>query len=332
MREDQPMQNDNAMELGEVGKAEADKAEVGTKTDNPTGNGEGKSKSDPSNGDGDGTFQSAPQESIESVEYISTLLRFVLVHNPVVFDFKLMAQVNILHLQNEIGKMHADAVVDKIFVERGPALDLRRLEDILHRYCKFCFQNRGSREALIVSHAATAIRDYEYMTEKEDTEISQAYLENLCEAFPSAYKKSGPLSNYGLGPFLSAKLPGRCITGDPLRSWLKKTLPKTLTWTIVEIPRRVFDFRSGKPPDTVSPFVDKLARFIVAITGGLSLVVPMLVMRLHENSNKSLITTSVAVVLFAGMVSVVFKASNAETLGITAAYAAVLVVFVGTSS
>ena len=82
----------------------------------------------------------------------------------------------------------------------------------------------------------------------------------------------------------------------------------------------------------VSPFVDKFARFIIVLTGGLSLVVPMLIMRLQQNSNKSLITTSVAVVLFSGVVSIVFRASNAETLSITAAYAAVLVVFVGTST
>ena len=58
----------------------------------------------------------------------------------------------------------------------------------------------------------------------------------------------------------------------------------------------------------------------------------MLIMRIQQNPNKSLVTTSVAVVLFAGIVSVGFNASNAETLGITAAYAAVLVVFVGTSA
>ena len=92
------------------------------------------------------------------------------------------------------------------------------------------------------------------------------------------------------------------------------------------------DYYNGKPPVTMSPFVDRLARFIVAFTGGLSLVVPMLIMRIHQNSTKSLITTSVAVVLFSAVVSVVFNASNAETLGITAAYAAVLVVFVGTSA
>lgn len=134
---------------------------------------------------------------------------------------------------------------------------------------------------------------------------------------------------------ISKKLPERSFDSDPLRRVLKKVLPKSLAWAEGEKVARVGEYwNSGNTPTPrmVSPFVDALARFIVALTGGLALVVPMLIMRIHQNPNKSLITTSIAVVLFSGVVSVGFKASNAETLGITAAYAAVLVVFVGTSA
>jgi len=96
--------------------------------------------------------------------------------------------------------------------------------------------------------------------------------------------------------------------------------------------RRLDEYTHNAVAREVSPFVDKLARFVVAITGGLSLVLPMLVMRLNQNETKSLITTSVAVLIFSALVSIVFKATNTETLGITAAYAAVLVVFVGASA
>ena len=87
-----------------------------------------------------------------------------------------------------------------------------------------------------------------------------------------------------------------------------------------------------KKPEEINPFVDTLARFIVAITGGLSLVVPMLVMRLGESLPKSLTTVSVAVLLFSTLTALMFKATNVEILAATATYAAVLVVFVGTSS
>ena len=120
---------------------------------------------------------------------------------------------------------------------------------------------------------------------------------------------------------------------DPLRKFLKRLPPQWLTWSVEEIRRRgVDEYYAGKIPEDVSPFVDTLARFIVAIIGGFSLVVPMLVMRLDENLKKSLITVSVAVLLFSAVTSLMFKASNVETLAATAAYAAVLVVFVGTSS
>jgi len=46
---------------------------------------------------------------------------------------------------------------------------------------------------------------------------------------------------------------------------------------------------------------------------------------------KSMITVSVAVVAFALVLGLVFETKNQETLVATATYAAVLVVFVGTS-
>ena len=119
---------------------------------------------------------------------------------------------------------------------------------------------------------------------------------------------------------------------DPLRNFLRRILPTRLTWTEEEIMLRYDDYWEHKSPQGISPFIDTLARFIVAITGGLSLVIPMLVMRLGETLAKSLTTVSVAVVLFSALTSLMFKASNVETLAATAAYAAVLVVFVGTSS
>jgi VIT1/CCC1 family predicted Fe2+/Mn2+ transporter len=89
----------------------------------------------------------------------------------------------------------------------------------------------------------------------------------------------------------------------------------------------------GHPPEEVSKFVDRLARFIVAVIGGAALIVPMLIMSLpHVNVTKSLVTTSISVLLFAAALSSGFRASNTDTLVATATYAAVLVIFVGTSS
>jgi hypothetical protein len=87
-----------------------------------------------------------------------------------------------------------------------------------------------------------------------------------------------------------------------------------------------------KPPAEISPFVDGLARFTIAFVSGASLIIPMVVMSLNKSLTKSLVTTSIAVLILAGFLSFVIRAPNAETIIATAGYAAVLVVFVGVAS
>jgi hypothetical protein len=66
--------------------------------------------------------------------------------------------------------------------------------------------------------------------------------------------------------------------------------------------------------------------------GGLALIVPMLVMVLHRSLRGSLIVSSVGTVLFAFALALAARSLRGmDVLAATAAYAAVLVVFVGTS-
>jgi len=69
----------------------------------------------------------------------------------------------------------------------------------------------------------------------------------------------------------------------------------------------------------------------MAFVGGAALLVPMIIMVFEASLSKSLITTSVSVLFFAGFLSFGISASNQDILAATATYAAVLVVFVGTS-
>jgi len=72
-------------------------------------------------------------------------------------------------------------------------------------------------------------------------------------------------------------------------------------------------------------------RVIAAICGGALLVAPMLIMAIHPSKTKSLVTSSTFVFVF-GLGLAFFSASKvSELLAATAAYAAVLVVFVGVS-
>ena len=173
------------------------------------------------------------------------------------------------------------------------------------------------------------------MDSLETTKFRTAEYGSLHRTFPTSYLGYTRFTNQRRsGDIILKECPDRVTRSDPLRSFLKNHLPKSLAWANEEIARRYDAYHHFKSsvPDIASPFVDRFARFIVVVTGGVSLVVPMLIMQLHQEPVKSLITTSLAVLFFPAVISILFRASNAETLRITAAYAAALVVFVGTSA
>lgn len=74
-----------------------------------------------------------------------------------------------------------------------------------------------------------------------------------------------------------------------------------------------------------------LVRFATASAGGLLVIVPMLVMANLESRTSCLVTTCVAMVVFAAGITLGTELKPDQVLAATAAYAAVLVVFVGTS-
>lgn len=70
-------------------------------------------------------------------------------------------------------------------------------------------------------------------------------------------------------------------------------------------------------------------RFGMAIFGGVALIAPMLLMVLHRDRTTALTTTSVSTLLFAVIVANFTTSQPEAAVGAVAAYAAVLVVFVG---
>ncbi|RFU76336.1 vit family domain-containing [Trichoderma arundinaceum] len=220
--------------------------------------------------------------------------------------FRGLQRLNIIQLQIELAQFKKSAWDTK----QLPKAKSEELTRLLHDY-------------------TNAIRDYEYLNKMVPITGSQARNQRL--DIEQAFAEVGNLSE---DPGTYRRLPDTSmLASDPLRDILKAILPKSLTYTKREIKRRTPEFLEGQPPTEVSPFVDKLARFIVAFIGGAALVVPMLIMRLPEVTlTKSLVTVSVAVLLFAVVLSLVLRASNTDTMVSTATYAAVLVVFVGTTS
>ncbi|KAF2998092.1 hypothetical protein E8E14_003927 [Neopestalotiopsis sp. 37M] len=221
--------------------------------------------------------------------------------------FRGLQRMNILQLQYSLSKYKKQISEDRVFTEGGHPVQLKQL---LHDY-------------------ANAIRDYQYIRNLAPITGSEAYIERLDleQAFPELGDITHDARGYRRLPSDSA------IPTDPLRDFLKGLLPPSVTYSRSEKKRRSDEYLAKQPPEEVVPIVDRLARFIVAFLGGSSLVVPMLIMRLPGLTlAKSLITVSVAVLIFAIAMSILFRASNIDTMAATATYAAVLVVFVGTSS
>lgn len=83
----------------------------------------------------------------------------------------------------------------------------------------------------------------------------------------------------------------------------------------------------------VSPVVDNLAHFVMALAGGALLLVPMIVLVVFKGSLKGkLSSAALFVFIFAVLISWGSSALNQEVLLATAAYGAILVVFVANSS
>ncbi|PMD55039.1 uncharacterized protein K444DRAFT_696407 [Hyaloscypha bicolor E] len=78
----------------------------------------------------------------------------------------------------------------------------------------------------------------------------------------------------------------------------------------------------------ISPSVDRFARIVMAVIGGVMLLVPMIDLSFVTSRTWSLITTSLFVLSFAFALAVFSNASNQEILAVAATYTAVLVVFI----
>jgi len=86
-----------------------------------------------------------------------------------------------------------------------------------------------------------------------------------------------------------------------------------------------------KSYQNTNDLAEYLTRFLVALLAGPILVVPLVVLSRQSSSDAHLTTVSVCIVMFSLVVSLLTRASNQETMAASAAYAAVLVVFVSGS-
>ncbi|KAJ4421720.1 hypothetical protein N0V82_003564 [Gnomoniopsis sp. IMI 355080] len=224
--------------------------------------------------------------------------------------FEFLQRVNIVALENELARIKS-----RLYAESHTTnpQELEHLRNKLQQY-------------------AAAIRDYQYLQDKRGLEKTEARARKfrLHQHFHSQ-------PGIGIDPWEShysyfQDESHRPTVVDPLRRALMQYLPRRLVFSRKEREKRGREYDEGQLPREVSELVDIVARFTIAIAGGASLIVPMVIMALSPSQVKSLVTVSVAVVVFSLMLAFGIRVSNIETLVSTATYAAVLVVFVGTNS
>lgn len=136
--------------------------------------------------------------------------------------------------------------------------------------------------------------------------------------------------------YISTPGPAPAAALNPISNFLRRKLPPFLSYSDVEKRQRRSSYANCEPPEDISPFVDWLARFTVAVIPGIALVVPMAIMLFHSSRVKGLVTIIIAILLISFCMVTFMQASLGRTLAstatYTAAYAAVLVVFLGISA
>ncbi|KAL6401827.1 hypothetical protein AUP68_14283 [Ilyonectria robusta] len=223
--------------------------------------------------------------------------------------FEFLHRLNIVRIQNELIEMR-----EGISGTRGRGYDKGKLNELLNDY-------------------TTALRNYNYIRESNriHSETTERRKQRLKLKFPSmttTYQHTRPFESHYYYLHDNAKNPAPDVLRDKLRHWL----PPQLSYSAQERLYRSKEFDEGKPPAEISPFVDNLVRLSVALVAVVVLVAPMCILSVHPSPTKSLITSSVFMIIFACALSFGVKSSNIETLVATATYSAVLVVFVGTNS
>lgn len=257
----------------------------------------------------------AEDEEFYLVDYANALREEKPPAEPWFLEMTRLRKIYLLHLNNELARMRKKILIGR----RASKTDMNQLRDLLH-------------------DQAEAIRDYQYIKsldclsegqrEKRQNE-SNGYFPFTARS-ADAKVVAFETENYRVLPRDSQTV----LTpfSDEVRAFIRFKLPVKWTWTKEERQAKPDLYAAGYAPNTLSPNVDRFARFTIAMAGALFILVPMYIMAIHQNRTKNLVTTTVAVILFALLCSLTLRTSNDQTLGATAGYAAVLTVFVGLTS
>ncbi|KAE8307526.1 hypothetical protein BDV41DRAFT_554453 [Aspergillus transmontanensis] len=210
----------------------------------------------------------------------------------------------------DLQKELVDVVQDMVHTQEVKPDSMGTARELLRKYSMSILLVNSN--ILLTRYVAAAIQDYDYMTEK------------LLQSTAAGEED----------PFLvtTNDILGFCLMNDnnliPSRHQLKLPDHERHRNHRVVLPGPSRNAHGQKVQ-----WSQLLERLLMGVCGGVALIAPMLIMVLHQDQATALTTTSVATILFA--VGLAFLGKNLrgqEVLAAVAAYAAVLVVFVGANS
>lgn len=185
----------------------------------------------------------------------------------------------------------------------------------------------------LTSYTAITIRDWDYI-KSATVKINHN---------PRHMERT--LSQYPELPWDSATAPHRFAllreaeeTPQDLTTIIGAVLPRSWSWSKAEQQLRPEAYKldlqgvSGVRPRYPSLIMTILAGTIVSLASSVCILVPTIIMSFQGDRTKSLVTVAVAVTLFGFFLVVGVRTKISETFLATATYAAILVVFVGSSS
>ena len=136
-------------------------------------------------------------------------------------------------------------------------------------------------------------------------------------------------------------LPPRTSSRDPIQHYLRKALRRL--WYASSVSRfQTADeerARQSSFHNTLNASLERsyhntarvaevLTRFAIALLAGLALVGPLVILSYQESMSNRIVTVTVFIVAFCFLMSLLSKAQHSEVMAASAAYAAVLSVFV----
>jgi hypothetical protein len=159
-----------------------------------------------------------------------------------------------------------------------------------------------------------------------------AYMETLLSQYPEL-----PW-NKATAPHRLALLRHIDVTSQDLVSYIRSILPRSWCWSKAERELRPEVYKldlqgvPGLGPRCPSLTITILAGTIVSLASSVWILVLTIIMSFQGDRTRSLVTVAIAVTLFGFFLVVGVRTKSSETFLATATYAAVLVVFVGSSS